>query len=1121
MPEKVTAVIRHPDQMPLITTKLQCPQYQGRMVERTALLKRHLSTDCPVLFVLAPAGYGKTVFLSQLAHCSPKPVAWYSLDSYDDEPVVFIRHLAAALHKHTSLDEIQLHRLASRTEPEALCRSALSFFIRALETLSAGVLIILDNWQAITHPLIHQFVAELITLLPQQAQLAVGGRNSLDLLSQLALEGRYLAGQVQVVGRQDLQFAQTELENFFSLGTSPRGRAELERAAALSAGWPITASFLTQTASTEAAKDRVPPALAHYIDREILQGVPGEIQDFLIKISVFPSFTAADCDQLLGSSLAAGRIQYLERHQLLLEKGGYYSLVPVVRAHLQSKLGPERSDLYKKAATIAIGRGNLHQAIGCFLEAGEREGIADLVISAGGEAVLHGRWQDLGEWFESAIDPQEIHGNPRLSLLQALVEVGRGQLSLAQKAVSRAEALFQESGDEIGLAECQLLKARISRGRGALRESFRFLFDAEANLSASRFKLLLTIEKSIILYSDGRFRESWDLLQKCLEEYEGSGDCEAVVRILEALGNVTYLLGEPAKALLLFRRALALCPEGMMPGYDFQDMMSAIYDDWGETEQALLIAERATAAREKMGLTELFPSSCLQLALVYTNLGRFADAERCFLQGVNYVREHDSNRSDMALNLAFLARTLAIQDKWVEARAYALEALEVAKSQPNLFQASIPTVTAPILARTGSWDEGLEMLQAAAKRARKMGFLKCLAYAYQALAHLHFLHGDVEEAKEYTVEALTVSAKINDLQNFVACYYWYHPLLMYGLEMGVETSFVQRVLRKVGQRSLKHLIPIVQRGSPETKQRIIPILVEIGGSEACGILAALKEDPAEYVRNMAAEAYERLVDPEEAAQTAVAAPTLSLQLLGPVRIFVDGQELTGVKWRSHRARDLLIYLVHTGHPVTKDQIIEALWPDDSQDLEKADAQFHTTLYRLRSVLKNYGLPELIKRGTDVYTLAVPVTTDLARFESLLKSALGQKENSPEQMSLLEEALKHYHGDYLENLDYDWVIPQREALRLRCGEAQVRLVNCYLASQQYEKAISELVLLLSRDELNETYHALLMEAYAKSGQRQAAQRQYALLTEILHRELGVKPSRETQDLYHRLNLGSPK
>ncbi len=1116
-------MIRHPDHVPLITTKLQCPQYQGRMVDRTALVQRHLSTDCQVLLVLAPAGYGKTVFLSQLAQYSGRPPAWYSLDAYDDEPVVFLKHLAATLQKHASLDEVQLHRLLSRTKPEALCRSALGFFISALEALPAGCLLVLDNWHVISHPTIWQFLAELIPLLPKETHLALSGRDSLDLLGRLALEGAYLAGQVQLVGRRDLQFAQEELESFFSLRASPVPKGELARIAALSAGWPITLSFLAQAGGTDLEHSaEVPPALAAYLDREILQVLPGDIQDFLIQTSVFSSFTPGDCDQLLGMDAALQKIRFLETNQLFLDRSGeHYYLVPVLRAHLRSKLGPQRGALYKKAGTIAIGRGNLHQAISCFLEAGEREGIADLVISAGAEAVQHGRWQDLGEWFEAPITPEESKDNPRLSLLQALVEIGRGQLGHAQRAVDRAEQLFRQRGDETGLAECHLLKARICRGQGAMEDSYQFLFGAEATLSASRFKLLLTIEKSVVYYTSGRFREARDLLQQCLAEYEGSGDREAVVRILEALGNITYLSGEPAKALLLFKRALALCPEGVMPGYDFQDMMSAIYDDWGETEQALLIAERSLAAREKLGLTELFPSSCLQLALVYTSLGRFSEAEHCFLQGAEYVKEHGSNRSDLALNLAFLARTLAIQEKWVEARAYALEALEAAEGQRYLYRTSVPTLTAPILARTGSWDLGLTLLKDAAQRAEQMGFIKCLAYAYQSLAYLHFLHGDEGEAQEYTRLALAASAKINDLQNFVTCYHWYHPLLMYGLEAGIATSFVQQALRRVGERCLKHLIPVVQRGSPETKQRSIPLLASIGGREACRVLAALKKDPSAYVRNMAAEAYERLVDPGEAAPTAAAAPTLSLQLLGPVRIFVDGQELAGVKWRSQRARDLLIYPAHAGHPLTKDQIIDALWAEDYADLAKADAQFHTTLYRLRSVLKQYGLPELIQRGTDAYTLAGPVETDLARFESLLRSALSHKADSPEQLSLLKEALKYYHGDYLENLDYPWVIPEREALRLRCHEAQLRLVNCYLASGQYQKAISALVMLLQRDELNEAYHALLIKAYAQSGQRQAARRQYALLRDILQRELGVKPSVETQNLYHSLNLGLPE
>lgn len=1120
MPEKVTAVIRHPENVPLITTKLQCPQFQGRMVERSSLLQRLLPAGCQVLLVLAPAGYGKAVLLSQLAGSCSRPTAWYSLNSYDDDPVVFIRHLAAALPKHASQNEVHLHRLISRTDPEELCRSALSFFVDVLASLPSGGLIILDNWQAITQPAIYQFISELIPLLPPQTQLALAGRNSLELVGQLALERLYLAGQVQLIGSQDLKFTPEELKRLFGLRACALEEPQAERIAAFSGGWPIMVSFLTQAGEgLEEGRGRVPQTLKAYIDREILQDIPGNVSDFLIKTSVFTSFTSADCDELLDSSVSEEHLRYLESQQLFLEsREGRFSLVPVLRSHLRTKLGSEKCALFKKAGTIALSRGNLQQAVSCFLEAGERESIPELVVRLAGEAIMHGRWQELGGWLEMAITVEEIKENPRLSLLLALVEIGRGQLSHAQKAVQQAESLFAAFGDEIGLAECQLVKARLSRGRGALQESFDFLFDAEANLSASRYRLLLAIEKSIIYHSAGRFRESREILQRCLEEYEGSGDCEALVRILEALGNITYLCGEPSRALLLFRRAMSLCPEGIMPGYNFQDMMSAIYDDWGETEQALLIAERSAAVREKMGLTELLPSSCLQLALVYTSLGRFEDAERCFLQGADYVREHDSDRSNLALNLVFLARTLAIQGKWVAARSCALEALEVVESQPYLFRTSVPAVAGLILARTGSLDTGLALLVGAAERAKDMGFLKCLAYCYQSLAHLFFLHGDLEKAREYTQKALITSAKINDLQNYVTCYDWYYPLLMHGLEEGIETSFVQRVLRKVGPRSLKHLIPLMQRGSPAAKQRIIPILLEIGGPEARRALAALREDPVEYVRNMAAEAYERLTGPEEPAQPAAASPTLSMQLLGPVRIFVDGQELTGVKWRSHRARDLLVYLVHVGQPVTKDQIIDALWPGDLQDLAKADAQFHTTLYRLRSVFKAYNLPDPIQRSAEVYALAVPVTTDLARFEALLKSGLSQQMDSVEQMHLLEEAVKHYRGDYLENLDYPWAVPEREALRLRYGEARLRLAQCCLEAQQYEKAIAELILLLKRDELNENYHCLLIEAYARSGQRRAAQRQYALLEKTLRKELGVQPSPETQELFRRLTLG---
>ena len=610
----------------------------------------------------------------------------------------------------------------------------------------------------------------------------------------------------------------------------------------------------------------IPHALAGYIEGEILAAETQEIIGFLSKIVVFSRFSVSDCDQLLQHNRSNQMIAHLTSKQLFLNKvGDQYYLNPLLRSYLLDKLGPEGTVLYKRAGSIAAERGDIDQAITCFLAANDRVRAAQIVVESGDDALLKGRWQAVGDWLDATFSPPEIKSHPSLSLFQAQVEISRGRLGHAQKAVSQAETLFLLSNDQAGVAKCQLLKARISRGRGAIQESLNLLFDAEANLADQQFRLFLAIEKSVILFSAGQLKEAQQTLEQCLQEYEEIGDNHALAIILEALGNVLYIRGECPRALLLFKRAVSLCPDGVMQGYNCQDLMSAIYDDWGETEQALVIAQRSLAVKEKMGLTEDLPSTYIQLACIYTNLGRFADAERFFRQGIDYVRKHDSDGAYLALNLVFLARTLSLQEKWVKARTYAEEALKVAETQPYLIRTSVPTVAGPILARTGSMELGIKILKQAERQAESMGFAKCLAYCYQALASLYFLQEDWVQAEAYTNKALTVSAKINDLQNFVTCYQWYYPLLLHGLERGTEIAFVQRAFLKVGSPCLEHLVSLAHQTNSETKQRIIPLLLEIGGAQAISALDALCHDPDVHIRSMARHAHHSLISTNAAS----------------------------------------------------------------------------------------------------------------------------------------------------------------------------------------------------------------------------------------------------------------
>lgn len=63
---------------------------------------------------------------------------------------------------------------------------------------------------------------------------------------------------------------------------------------------------------------------------------------------------------------------------------------------------------------------------------------------------------------------------------------------------------------------------------------------------------------------------------------------------------------------------------------------------------------------------------------------------------------------------------------------------------------------------------------------------------------------------------------------------------------------------------------------------------------------------------------------------------------------------TPIKWRTEKTKELFAFLLHNrGIEVSKDQIIEALWPDC--DIKKAVHQIHNGIYYIRNILSKYGV----------------------------------------------------------------------------------------------------------------------------------------------------------------------
>lgn len=238
-----------------------------------------------------------------------------------------------------------------------------------------------------------------------------------------------------------------------------------------------------------------------------------------------------------------------------------------------------------------------------------------------------------------------------------------------------------------------------------------------------------------------------------------------------------------------------------------------------------------------------------------------------------------------------------------------------------------------------------------------------------------------------------------------------------------------------------------------------------------------------------------------------------VQVFGPIRVFHREQELDATSWRTVKTRDLLAYLAHQDRPVSTDQILEDLWPDFEPD--KASALVHTTLYYLRRLLQRFTDEEIIIRGSKRYQLRPgSVLTDQRQFKEITRLAL-KKTMTETLANELESALLLYRGDYLEDLDYQWVIPAQEELRNLNIELKQKLAVYYLQNKMYSRAMTHLHQLIAFKPYSEEVLRLLLIASAGMGDQSAIKKQYTAFSQTISEELSLQPSSEITAFYNEL------
>jgi LuxR family transcriptional regulator, maltose regulon positive regulatory protein len=232
------------DEIPL--TKFRIPRPRGAPVSRVALLPRLRTAvmNHALTVLVAPAGYGKTTTLAQLAgSLGGARVAWISLDPNDDDPGRLFANLVRALQPlGVRYAEEPAALIAGAAGAGSRSRAAVGMLVNALGTIPAPrVAILLDDVHRLTHPGIGPLLEALIERLPENVSVVLAGR----ALPRLPLARWTVRGEATSFGPDDLGFDADEAALLAGALTGDTASAdEIAQLRERTAGWPAGLALL-------------------------------------------------------------------------------------------------------------------------------------------------------------------------------------------------------------------------------------------------------------------------------------------------------------------------------------------------------------------------------------------------------------------------------------------------------------------------------------------------------------------------------------------------------------------------------------------------------------------------------------------------------------------------------------------------------------------------------------------------------------------------------------------------------------------------------------------------------------------------------------------------------------
>ncbi len=1050
--------------MPQPTIAKLVPPRAGGIVRRVRVLSAiERGLRAGACWIAAPAGFGKTLAITDYLERTKARHVWYRVDEGDQDVASFFHYMALSAPGARGGRSLRPFGAEYADQPVHFARR---FFREYLARLRPGTVLVLDDLHNADVPAFRAVLAIQLQELPGSVRCICMSR----LLPPDELADLTLKGRLAVVDESVLRFEDREARALVRLRVGRRDSIDVTTAGGWAAGLVLLAEGASATGRASPGASTGPRARGAAAKFAALAGplidsLPRGERDLLMQVSLLPEIRPELVRALGGASGRRDGFESLRRRQLLVTRGSssnaVFHLHDLLREYLRDRLTHELSAreaavLGEHVAKLLENAGYVDAATELALQS-RAWPLAHRLIAEHAETLLaQGRRATLVDRC-AALPPEHLDG----WLCYWLGVANASDDAAAEAWFARAWTLFSDRKDARGLcltaAHAVLSKTdswRTHEGLAVWTERATHMIDRGVDGLEGNEELL-----------------AWTGMLRASDfASTPHGDASAVERLAERLaarldaprpGDSTTLRLLASEALIehagtggrqdLFERAV--------------DGVAGDVRDGRASPWALglwLVAFGAISARYFPYARRGFPYASAEDAL----RAAIAIGERESLRGVEFGGLYHlqllmKSRNDVNGFAALVGRLAEIADS-----RYTTQVAVVADCQ-----AALHTLRQDFVEARAACDRFMAAIEAANEPPleRWPHFIT----KFQVLLG----EGRTAEAVGFLTELL--------------------PLFTGGLRQRTETCV-----------TIAHTWAAKSAGAPDYPEMLRGCLREMRRANWPMILLNLPDLLAE----LCADGIELEIEPDfcrsliarRSLRPPAARPprwpwALRVHVLGDFGLDRDGVPLDLGPKPSTRSLDIVrVLAVVKDHSCALQQLYDWLWPD--LDGDQARAACEQALHRLRKLLGRADL--VVQREGKVRFAVTHVWVDLDRWESTAARELRRA--APDEAAL-ERAIDEFPGPLLRSEPgAPWLQPAAERVRRSFVDVALRLGTRLEQRGEPARACDVYLRALDAYPTSERCYEALLRARLAAGDTAGALEDYARCERILASTLHTRP-----------------